>query len=173
MYQVDELYHHGIKGMKWGIRKRISDAGSTHKARKDAKEFARAKMFYGESAGTRRKLIKAKVNQRSTNDKVYKKEFDKSLAKQDMGKHADAAKRERKTRNVSNSVKKTSRGIVNIVAGNPQRAGASLIAAYGILRVTGMDKVIMQKGSQKVRDIANAIDWAQRNNWSDHMRAGR
>ena len=31
-----ELYHYGVKGMKCGVRR---------KARKDAKEFARAKMF--------------------------------------------------------------------------------------------------------------------------------
>ena len=40
------IIHTGVKGMKWGVAKR------------DAKEAARAKMFYGESAGTRRKDIK-------------------------------------------------------------------------------------------------------------------
>lgn len=39
------LAHHGVKGMKWGVRRH---------ARKDAKEMARAKMFHGEGAGTRR-----------------------------------------------------------------------------------------------------------------------
>ena len=51
----DELYHFGILGMKWGRHKTIRNA------KKDAHEFARAKMFYGEGAGTRRKLIKAKM----------------------------------------------------------------------------------------------------------------
>lgn len=42
MYYESELYHHGVKGMKWGVRKQ------RRQAKKDAKEYARAKMFYGE-----------------------------------------------------------------------------------------------------------------------------
>lgn len=37
----DYLEHFGVKGMKWGVRR---------EARKDAKESARAKMYYGEAA---------------------------------------------------------------------------------------------------------------------------
>lgn len=37
-----ELMHYGVKGMKWGVRRR---------ARRDAKEFTQAKMYYGEAAG--------------------------------------------------------------------------------------------------------------------------
>lgn len=74
---MNELYNYGVKGMRWGVRRR---------ATKDAKEFARAKMFYGEGAGTRRKLIKATVEERSK-DPQYKKAFDEALSKQNMSKH--------------------------------------------------------------------------------------
>ena len=47
-----ELMHYGVKGMKWGVRRR---------AHRDAKEYTQAKMYYGEGAGNRRKLIKATV----------------------------------------------------------------------------------------------------------------
>lgn len=64
-----ELMHYGVKGMKWGVRRR---------ARRDAKEFTQAKMYYGEGAGNRRKLIKATVKARSK-DPFYKSEFDKAV----------------------------------------------------------------------------------------------
>lgn len=60
----DFLEHHGIKGQRWGVRRNNLHgvSNSTNKeARKDATEFARAKMFFGQGAGTRRKLIKNSV----------------------------------------------------------------------------------------------------------------
>ncbi len=59
------LEHFGVKGMKWGSRSNQRPDGvsrSTNRnATKDAKEFARAKQFYGVGAGTRRKHIKSTV----------------------------------------------------------------------------------------------------------------
>ena len=58
-FEIGQIVNHfGIKGMKWGVRKTKSEA------RKDAHEYARAKMFYGEGAGIRRKKIKARVDTR-------------------------------------------------------------------------------------------------------------
>ena len=33
----DELYHHGVKGMKWGMRKKITPNRKKHMVRKSAK----------------------------------------------------------------------------------------------------------------------------------------
>ena len=77
-YDEDTLVHFGVKGMKWGVRKSRPDGVSrstNRQARKDAKEFTQAKQFYGDGAGTRRKLIKKTVDQRSK-DETYKKAFD-------------------------------------------------------------------------------------------------
>lgn len=148
---TDELYHYGVKGMKWGVRR---------KARKDAKEFARAKMYYGEGAGTRRKLIKNTVEQRSKDDPYYKQEFDKALSKQNMADHATKAKRERKFNDAKNTTKKTARGVVNIVAGHPERVGAALTvaaSAYGLAKKTGADKVIKNFAKKTFNDVKDSV----------------
>lgn len=115
-----ELMHYGVKGMKWGVRRR---------ARRDAKEYTLARMYYGEGAGNRRKLIKAKVKARSK-DPFYKGEFDKAVAKTDMSKRASQAQRQRGRKNARNSTGKTVRGIGNIASGNVSRAGGALALTY-------------------------------------------
>lgn len=97
----DFLAHYGVKGMRWGVRKDKGPAGVSKKvnkdASKDAKEHAAAKAFYGEGAGNRRKLIKAKVEYKSKTVPGYKKAFDYHSGKQDLNKAADRAIKERKT----------------------------------------------------------------------------
>jgi hypothetical protein len=116
IFETDEdfLEHYGVKGMKWGQRK-ATPTGASHKvnkeASKDAKEYARSKMFYGDGAGNRRKLINAKVEEKSKRIEGYKKAFDHHVQTQDMSKHSDKAVKERRS---------TDRKIRN-----KQRAGAA------------------------------------------------
>lgn len=162
----NELTHFGIKGMHWGIRRfqnedgTLTEAGKKRykEAKKDAEEFARAKMFYGEGAGTRRKLIKAKVNEKSK-DAAYKEAFDYALSQQDMSKHAEAAKRERKAKDIKNSTEKIGRSVVNTLAGNPERATASVLAVYGVLHFTGLDKKIVDYGKRAVEATMREIQY--------------
>lgn len=130
----DFLQHFGVKGMKWGVRKDSIpgvSARTSREAKKDATEFAKAKMFFGEGAGTRRKLIKAQVESKSAKDPSYKKAFDHHLGNQDLGKRASQARGERKRKDVAKTTAKTARGVKNLVlqTGAPVTLGA--LAVYG------------------------------------------
>jgi hypothetical protein len=148
---LDELVHFGVKGMRWGVRKgdHPDVSRATNKvARRDAQEFARAKMFYGEGAGTRRKLIKAKVEQQSKVNPDYKKAFDHHLGQQDMGEHADKARSERGRKNAKASVGKNVRAVNRAVNG-PFASGAAVaigLSAYGGLKASGLDKKLVAAG---------------------------
>lgn len=115
----DILEHHGVKGMRWGYHKPTDGVprSTDRMARKDAEEHARAKLFYGDGAGTRRKLSKATVNARKAADPLYAKAFDAHLANQDLSTHATKAVSERN---------RTDRKVKN-----KQRAG------YAARRITG------------------------------------
>lgn len=92
------LEHYGKKGMQWGVRKANREGVSRKtdkEARKDATEFARAKMFYGKGAGTRRKLIRESVEAKRKRDPDYSRAFDRNLDNQNMSDHASGARSER------------------------------------------------------------------------------
>lgn len=150
-FSQPEIKHYGVKGMKWGVRHDGPPGVSrstNRQAKKDAKEFARAKQFFGEGAGTRRKLIKATVEGRSK-DPSYKKAFDHHLGQQDMSVHAAKAKSERKRKDVAKSTRRGIRGTSHILRGNSQYASAATAIVVGgalYAHKKGIDKVLLDKG---------------------------
>lgn len=169
----DFLAHYGVKGMKWGQRK--TSTGVPRKtertASKDAKEFARAKMFYGEGAGIRRRQINATVKSRSK-DPAYKEAFDRNLEGQNMAKRAVEARSARKRKDVSNSTKKTAKGISHVLKGNSQYANVAATLIVGgatYAHAKGFDKTIIDAGkrsySDALRSPAAASAKAAFSNW--------
>ena len=160
----EALAHFGVKGMKWGVRKEEDGpAGVPRKtnkmAKEDAEEFTRAKLFYGEGAGTRRKLIKARVEARSKSDKLYKKAFEYHVAKTDLAKRAEQATKERKRTDRKKSVKKTGRGVGHVLRGNSQyanTAAVATVAAASYARSQGYDRKAMDAGKDFVKKYLNS-----------------
>ena len=120
-------------------------------AKKDAEEYARAKAYYGEGAGNRRKQIRNRISERMK-DPDYKKEFDTNMKNQDMSKHQQAANRERKWEDTKNAAAKTARGIKNILLG-VGTASVTALGLVGLAKATGADKKIAEWGKQTLSKI--------------------
>lgn len=157
---LDFLEHFGVKGMQWGVRKSSTPGVSRstdRTARKDAKEFAAAKMYYGKGAGTRRKLIKAKVEERSKHNDGYKKAFDNHLSKQDMGKHADKAVSKRHRTDIKDRNKQRAGFIARRMTGEMGTQAAFTAAALGGVAFVKSPKgqAFMNKSMREVKNFIN------------------
>ena len=150
------LTHYGVKGMRWGVHRSRPEgvSRSTNRAaKKDAKEFTRAKMYYGEGAGNRRKLIKAKVAQRSK-DPSYKKAFDHHVANTDWEKRSREARSKRGRANAAKGAKK-------VAFGNYKNVGVGILAtavafkgaqALGVIPANSVIKDRAHAAGKKVYD---------------------
>lgn len=125
----------------------------TKEATRDAREFARAQMYYGEGAGIRRKLIQASVATKVERDPGYNEAFSKALAEQDMSEHAAAARKERRRKDFTHAI---NQNVANAATGKYTGVNATLILA-GIAvyaaRKTGYDQVVITKARTKYRNF--------------------
>lgn len=168
-YKSDCLAHYGVAGQKWGVRRyqnldgTLTEEGKRHyygegdnkdwkrltkDAKKDAEDYARAKAYYGQGAGNRRKIIRNRISER-IKDPDYKAEFDRYMKLQDMEKHQKAANRERKVQDTKNFAAKTGRGLKNMILGIGS-ASMTAVLLYNAARYTGADKVISKYAKQLV-----------------------
>lgn len=169
MNEVEEYYlqHYGVKGMKWGVRRKRPEGVSrrtNRQAKKDAKEYTKAKMYYGEGAGTRRKLINKSVEAKAKRDPSYKKAFDAHVENTDYAKRAQQARSQRKATDTKNSVVKTGKQVGHALRGNSQYAGfgAMAIAAAGTYAwQNGGADYVMNNGAKAVNKVVSEINIAK------------
>src|SRR4051812_12326376 len=131
----------------------------TKQARQDAFEMARADMYFGDGAGTRRKLIYAAVDHKYLSVPGYAQAFDQAYARQDWAKHAKDAKKERKHKDAKEKVE---RNVNAILSGNHRRVtpaiGVVLTVAV-VAHQTGYDKVAVDYSKKK---YGEAKRWVRR-----------
>lgn len=117
-------------------------------AKKDAHDWARAEMFFGEGAGVRRRHLQAQIQKKRDDIPGYAERFDKAYEIQDMASHAISAAKERQRIDRRITMEKNVRAIRS---GRTQNLSAGLLAAvvgYRIMKATGYDKVIEEKSKE-------------------------
>lgn len=117
-------------------------------ARRDAQEYARAEMFYGEGAGTRRKLIAATVESKMYRNPAYARAFEAELARQDMAEHAQKARKERQRKDAAEVVTRNTKAIATGNYQNVQGSVAALLVAGYFAHQTGLDKKALEEGKK-------------------------
>lgn len=126
-------------------------------ARRDAREYARAQMYYGEGAGIRRRHISNTVQSKADRSAAYNNAFLDELERQDMAEHAQKARRERQRRDTAESVTKNTKALVT---GNYQNAQAGVLVVATVAyfaHQTGLDKKVYEKGKKVYRDVRYRI----------------
>lgn len=159
--EVEEfLEHFGVKGMQWGVR-RDARGGVSRKtdkeARKDATESARAKMYYGQGAGTRRKLINSSVEAKKKRDADYGRAFERHLANQDMSSHASGARSERLRTDRRGRNRQRAGAVARRATGEmgTQAAVVAVIAGGAAFASSARGQQMMRDTVTRVQNVAN------------------
>ena len=132
-------------------------------AAKDAARWAYAEMFFGDGAGTRRRLLVAEIDDKVMKIPGYAEAFDKNYAKQDFAKHAAKATKERKLLDRKAKVGRNTRGILT---GNRRSLTGTVllgVTVYGFLHQTGLDEPIKAEVKKRYYIVKREIDgWRER-----------
>lgn len=117
-------------------------------AKKDAFDWARAEMFFGAGAGTRRKLLNAQIEDKVAKIPGYVELFEDWYGKQNFADHAIAAAKERKRIDRMVSLKRNGKGLLT---GNRKQLTTAVltgVVVWGVLVETGYDEPIKRNVKQ-------------------------
>lgn len=136
-------------------------------AAKDASRSAYATMFFGEGAGTRRKLLNAEIIQKKTQIPGYAEAFEKAYAKQDMGAHAVKAAAERRRIDRNAYFKRNTRGLITGNRATLTTGVAIATSAWVFAHQTGLDVPIK---AEVKKQYGKAKDWVRKQRDKRHTR---
>lgn len=124
-------------------------------AARDAEEYARAYMSYGEGAGTQRKLINGTVEYKKATIPGYRAAFERAARSQNMAKFAKEAERTNRRRNINTAVARNTRAIMT---GRYENVNSALLISGGAIYLAHryeIDRKIVEKAKKKYNDLRN------------------
>lgn len=127
-------------------------------AAKDAHEFGVAQMFFGEGAGTRRKLIEAVINERVETIPGYERALDQAYGKLSQIEMAEKAVAERKKIDRIHSAGKNFRALKRGNIAGLSNGVFVAVGVYYVARVTGADKVVIAKTKEGYSKVKAELD---------------
>lgn len=133
---------------------------------KDAFEFARAEMFFGEGAGVRRRQIGALVGERSNSIPGYEEAFDAAYKAQDMAEHAIKAAKERQT---IDRLAAANRNLKAFQRGDVRGLSTGVFLAAGavwLAHETGYDKKIKHEAKELYSRVRLEVERKKRS-WTN------
>lgn len=123
----------------------------------DAQRAMAADMFYGEGAGTRRKLLQAEIWPKVDTIEGYREAFDRAYESLDLTKYAEMAVKERKALDRAAKVGKNVRALKS---GNLQNltTGVAVVVGLGIAaHATGLDVIAYEESKRLYRKAKTEI----------------
>lgn len=127
-------------------------------AAKDAAKWAAAEMFFGEGAGTRRKLLGAEILDKQEKIPGYYDLFNNAYNSQDMAEHAIKAAKERKH---IDRAAKVGKNVKSILRGDRKGLSTGVLIIVGIGYVahqTGYDQVALEETKKYYRKTKTKFD---------------
>lgn len=131
-------------------------------AAQDAFKWARAEMFFGEGAGTRRKLLLAEISDKVHSIPGYEESFNRAYAGQDMAKHAIAAAKERQRIDAGKYIRRNAKGLAtgNIRSLTPYLAVG--VSTWIFLQQTGLDEPVKVEVKKQYKKAKNWVEIKRR-----------
>lgn len=123
----------------------------------DAAEWARAEMFFGEGAGTRRKLLNAALDHKVSHIPGYNDLFEKAYSKLNMGDIAMKAIKERQSIDRAAVLSKNAKALLR---GDRRglSTGVLVVVTVGyVCYQMGWDKVIIREGKHYYKKAKSEV----------------
>lgn len=124
-------------------------------AMEDARQWAYAEMFFGEGAGTRRKLLAASIQTKITQIPGYKEVFNAAYEKQDFSALAIRAAKERRRIDGSHFIKRNLGALARGDRRSMSNGFAASVIVLSVAHTTGYDKKAIVFVDKKYREAKN------------------